>query len=112
MKQRDLTKKERIRIAKSCDLYRFGVSLFELMIFKSSQAEFIEAKNRTNTISSSTDQLLSQPNIMPLLDSIPLNWVKMVECACLIEIIHQCMVVETQRDTVALFCWINQLATQ
>ena len=43
MAQKDLTKKERLRIAKSCDLYAFGVSLFELMVFKSSQAEVIEA---------------------------------------------------------------------
>jgi hypothetical protein len=40
---------------------------------------------------------------MPPLDSIPLGWIKLQQIATLLQIMHICMLIETQRDTVKLF---------
>ena len=49
---------------------------------------------------------------MPQLDSIPLAWVQMNEGAVLIDILNQCMTLDSSRDTVELFSSINQRATE
>lgn len=48
---------------------------------------------------------------MPPLESIPLIWVKQVESTCLLEIIHMCMVIDVNRDTVDLFTHIHNIAS-
>ena len=47
---------------------------------------------------------------MPHLESLPMGWARLQQTACLVEIIHLCMIVETQRDTTALFRKIKHLA--
>ena len=49
---------------------------------------------------------------MPNLDSIPLTWVQINEGAALIEILHWCLLVDTQRDSTAIFARINKHATE
>ena len=50
--------------------------------------------------------------IMPIMETIPLAWVQITEGASIIEILHICMLVDTERDTVKLFNYINRLATE
>lgn len=50
--------------------------------------------------------------IMPLMETIPLAWVQIIEGAPVIDILHQCMVIDSKRDTVALFNRINRQATE
>jgi len=47
---------------------------------------------------------------MPHLESMPMGWAKLQQTACLVEIIHLCMIIETQRDTTTLFRKIKHLA--
>ena len=49
---------------------------------------------------------------MPMMDAIPLAWVQVTEGACIIEILHQCMLVNTKRDTLSVFNNINRQATE
>ena len=49
---------------------------------------------------------------MPLMETIPLAWVQIIEGACLIDILHQCMTIDTKRDTVSLFNRISRVATE
>jgi cobalamin-dependent methionine synthase I len=50
--------------------------------------------------------------IMPLMETIPLAWVQIIEGACVIDILHQCMLIDTKRDTVAVLNRINRKATE
>ena len=47
-------------------------------------------------------------DIMPVMETIPLAWVQINEGATIIDILHHCMLVDTQRDTVKLFNHINR----
>ena len=48
---------------------------------------------------------------MPSLETIPLIWVKQIESSCLFEIIHMCMIIDVNRDTVDLFTQIHNIAS-
>ena len=49
---------------------------------------------------------------MPAMETIPLAWVQVTEGACIIDILHHCMLIDTQRDTVKLFNHICRSATE
>ena len=46
------------------------------------------------------------------METIPLAWVQITEGACIIDILHTCMLIDTDRDTVKLFNYINMQATE
>ena len=48
---------------------------------------------------------------MPYLDSIPLGWVKLPECACLTQILHLLMVIDASQSTSETFEKIKLLAS-
>lgn len=48
---------------------------------------------------------------MPYLDSLPLGWVKLPECAGLIQILHLAMVIDSTQSTVNSFEQIKKIAT-
>ena len=48
-------------------------------------------------------QTMTAPQVMPYIDSMPLSWIKLSECATLIEVLHMCLMVDPKRDTVATF---------
>jgi len=57
--------------------------------------------------------MLKQENaIMPTMETIPLAWVQITEGATVIDILHQCMLIDTGRDTVKLFNHFNRQATE
>ena len=47
-----------------------------------------------------------------MLSTIPYSWVKMPEAQCLIEVLHLCMLIDTNRDTVSLFSQIHLLVSR
>jgi hypothetical protein len=97
------TKQELLKIAKARDLYHFGESLFDLMVGKTSKEDLvkqvmIDEHNKSMHSTGSNNNKQRKLNL-PQLDSIPLSWMKRMEGACLIEILHMCMVIDTDRDT-------------
>jgi hypothetical protein len=97
------TKQELLKIAKSRDLYQFGESIFDLMVGKTSKDDLvkqivIEDHNKSTQSNVSRDIKQRKLNL-PQLENIPLSWMKRMEGACLIEILHICMVIDTDRDT-------------
>lgn len=54
------------------------------------------------------DPIKADHDIMPVMETIPLAWVQINEGATIIDILHHCMLVDTQRDTVKLFNHINR----
>ena len=54
------------------------------------------------------DTVKADHDIMPVMETIPLAWVQINEGATIIDILHHCMLVDTQRDTVKLFNHINR----
>ena len=50
--------------------------------------------------------------ILPYLENLPINWLKMAEFSWLVEVLNDCFTAKTERDTVQVFCRINQVATR
>jgi|LauGreDrversion4_2_1035121.scaffolds.fasta_scaffold196139_2 CO dehydrogenase nickel-insertion accessory protein CooC1 len=49
---------------------------------------------------------------MPFLDSFPLGWLKMSECACLVQILHMLMVIDANQNTLNTFERIKEIAQE
>ena len=54
---------------------------------------------------------LDNSQLMPFLDSLPIGWLKLPECAPLIQILHMCMVIDVKQNTVETFQEIQIIAT-
>lgn len=129
---RNLTPEQKYKIAKSRDLFDFGEAIYDLMLNKGDRGEKIQQKvvfrggmgdpsalNKpgdqstisnigSRRISSQGDAGKPDVDIMPIMETIPLAWVQITEGATIIDILHHCMLVDTQRDTVKLFNHINR----
>ena len=75
---------------------------------KTSKEDVSHKLDEQNNKSGSLTNLKQKRQLnMPQLESIPFTWVKRSEGAFLIEILHMCMVIDTNRDTVHLFSHIH-----